>query len=70
MAGHSNGCVAFIAMVTVHSDLVVGVCCYSGMAQASFPPSYQPTPMWVAHGTLDEVTHYGGFAKVEEHIAC
>ena len=65
MAGHSNGCVASIAMGTVHSDLVAGVCCHSGMAQASFPPSYQPTPMWVAHGTLDEVISYDGFAEIE-----
>jgi len=64
MAGHSNGCTSSIAMGTVHSDLVAGVCCHAGMAQASFPSSYQPTPMWITHGTLDPDLPYDGFSLI------
>lgn len=69
MAGHSNGCIASIAMGTVHSDLVAAVCCHAGSAQASFPTSYQPTPMWIAHGSKDPdmlydgITEYPGFPQ-------
>jgi len=66
MGGHSNGCIASIAMGTVHSDLVAGVCCHVGVAQTSFPPSYQPTPMWIAHGASDPEIRYEGFSDYGE----
>ena len=60
MAGHSNGCIASIAMGTIHSDLVAAVCCHVGVAQAPFPASYQATPMWVVQGTSDALIPYDG----------
>ena len=60
MAGHSNGCISSMAMAAVHSDLVAAVCCHAGAAQTAFPADYQPTPVWVAHGTADRIINYNG----------
>ena len=66
MAGHSNGCIAYIAMGTIHSDLVAAVCYHAGIAQASFPSSYQPTPIWIAFGSKDPDIPYDGIAEFPE----
>ena len=63
MAGHSNGCISAIAMGTLHSDWVAAVACHAGVAQAVFPTDYQPTPMWIAHGTGDTAVNYEGERK-------
>ena len=64
LSGHSNGCISSLTMAAVQSDLVAAVCCHAGVvAQASFPDSYQPTPIWVlVHGTMDFLLPYHGFS--------
>lgn len=63
MSGHSIGCIASLSMAAEHSDLVAAVGCFSGVAQSPFPSSYQPTPTWVVHGTLDTLVPHDGRRK-------
>ena len=71
MAGHSTGCMASIAMATIHSDLVAAVCCHAGVAQVPFPISYQATPTWIVHGKADPIVKFDGgnfsFSASETH---
>jgi len=60
MAGHSNGCIASIAMATLHSDMVAAVGCHAGTVLTPFPDSYAPTPMFLVHGTADVEVPYNG----------
>ena len=60
MAGHSNGCMASIAMATLNSDVVAAVGCHAGAAIAPFPDEYTATPIMMIHGTLDEDVSYNG----------
>jgi len=55
MAGHSNGCMVSMAMAMKHSDLVAAVCCHAGSILSAPANNYIPTPIWFAHGKLDEV---------------
>lgn len=59
MGGHSNGCIAAIGMGTLHSDFVAGVGCHSGTTIAPFPNNYNPTPMFLIHGTADTDVNVG-----------
>jgi len=54
MAGHSNGCIASIAMAALHSDVVAAVCCHAGTVITPFPSDYSPVPIWMAFGMKDE----------------
>ena len=60
MSGHSIGCHTSLSMAAEHSDLVAAVGCFAGVAHTPFPASYQPTPTWVVHGTLDSLVPYDG----------
>lgn len=53
MTGHSNGCLASLAMGAVHSDLVAAVCCHSGDSYTPFAPDYKPVPTWIGLGLRD-----------------
>lgn len=46
MAGHSNGCVASMAMAAQASDLVAAVCCHAGSLFTQFAEDYTPVPVW------------------------
>lgn len=58
LAGHSNGCIASLAMAAHHSDMVAGVCCHAGTAVGDLPPGYAPTPILTVHGALDRRVPY------------
>lgn len=53
MAGHSNGCVASLAMAAMHSDLVTGVACHAGKSVTPFAEDYTPVPTFIVHGLKD-----------------
>ena len=59
-SGHSIGCYSSLSMAAVHSDLVAAVACFSGIALTPFAASYQATPTWVVHGTMDSIVPYDG----------
>lgn len=65
MAGHSNGCIAALAMAALYSDTVAAVCCHSGTISTPFPTTtsddnYTPVPIWLAHGMKDPTIPYDG----------
>jgi len=66
MAGHSNGCIASLAMAALYSDVVAAVCCHAGTLLTPFPSeddddnTYMPVPVWMAHGMKDTVIPYEG----------
>jgi len=60
MTGHSNGCIASLALAARHSDIVAAVACHAGQFFTSFGENYSPVPVWMAHGTLDDVIPYEG----------
>jgi len=58
LAGHSNGCMASLAMAAHHSDMVAGVCCHAGVVLGEFPAGYAPTPIMTVHGAVDKKVPY------------
>ena len=62
MAGHSNGCIASLAMAAMHSDLVTGVACHAGKSVTPFAEDYTPVPTFMVHGLKDGTVPYAEFA--------
>jgi poly(3-hydroxybutyrate) depolymerase len=61
MAGHSNGCIASLAMAALYSDTIAAVCCHAGAVVTPFSDQdYRPVPIWLAHGKKDKVVPYEG----------
>merc|ERR1711959_10535 len=66
MAGHSNGCMASLTMAAMHSDAIAAVCCHAGSVITPFPKggddgsSYDPVPVWLAHGMNDPIVPFDG----------
>ena len=60
MAGHSNGCVASLAMAALYSDTIAAVCCHAGSIITPFPEDYNAVPIWMAHGTEDDTVPFEG----------
>jgi len=60
MAGHSNGCMASLAMAALHSDMVAAVCCHAGTAVTPFAADYSAVPTWIVHGARDLIIPYNG----------
>jgi len=71
MAGHSNGCIASLAMAALYSDVVAAVCCHAGTLLTPFPSeddddnTYMPVPVWMAHGMKDTVIPYEGVTYMD-----
>ena len=64
MAGHSNGCVASLAMGALYSDTIAAVCCHAGLLATPYPPEYTPIPTWLVHGRKDTLIPYDGSSTV------
>jgi len=63
MAGHSNGCIASLAVAALHSDVVAAVCCHAGAVVTPFDAaaaSYDAVPIWMVHGRLDDTILFNG----------
>jgi len=61
LTGHSNGCIASLALAATSSDIVAGVACMAGSLIAPFDAiDYTPVPIWMVHGLLDETIPYNG----------
>jgi len=67
MAGHSNGCMASMAMAALHPDSITAVCCHAGATITPFPendgelsslPAAVPI-MWI-HGMKDTTVPFDG----------
>eukprot|EP00980_Cylindrotheca_fusiformis_P005389 scaffold1147_cov126-Cylindrotheca_fusiformis.AAC.7 len=58
LAGHSNGCIAALSIVTQYSDMVAAVGCHSGSAVTAFPDTYDPRPIGMVHGVDDIIIGY------------
>jgi polyhydroxybutyrate depolymerase len=51
--GHSNGCIASMALAAVYSDSIAAVACYGGSLVTEFAANYSATPVFAVHGLLD-----------------
>jgi poly(3-hydroxybutyrate) depolymerase len=58
MGGHSNGCVAALAMGAIFSNLVAAVCCHAGGGFTQLATNYNPVPTWLAQGMKDDRIWY------------
>lgn len=63
MAGHSNGCMASMAMAALYPDSIAAVCCHAGAVVTPFPEPTEQSPsvpiFWV-HGKKDATVPFDG----------
>lgn len=53
VTGHSNGCIASMALAAVYSESIAAVACYGGSLVTEFAANYSATPVFSVHGLLD-----------------
>jgi len=57
---------ASLTMAAMHSDAIAAVCCHAGSVITPFPKggddgsSYDPVPVWLAHGMNDPIVPFDG----------
>ncbi|KAI2502162.1 esterase [Fragilaria crotonensis] len=58
MTGHSNGCVAALAMGALYSNMVAAIACHAAGGFVEFPSYYDPVPTMLVQGMKDDVMWY------------
>jgi poly(3-hydroxybutyrate) depolymerase len=58
MTGHSNGCVAALAMGALYSNLVAAIACHAAGSFVDFPSYYDPVPTMLVQGMKDDTIWY------------
>lgn len=64
LAGHSNGCIASLAVAALYSDTIAAVACHAGYLSTPYAADYSnaPVPTWLVHGVQDLVIEYEGIS--------
>jgi poly(3-hydroxybutyrate) depolymerase len=69
MTGHSNGCIAALAMGALYSNLVAAVACHSAGSVGDFPSYYDPVPTMLFQGMKDDIMWYQFAGDTARNIA-